>query len=225
MALLFHGSADGGRREEIGEGLIHGAGTVAFGVDGDIEEAKRTQGLGDAIEGVKIEDARKLGSRDFDAGEAAVVTDADLVEAKGMEGGFGLLDLGEIFAGDGSAVLDAGCKAGRGGFVPNDKIGLMSEYADLLLSELSGDQRCFGMVLSGGLLSGAELAAIVQIHTVGDVMEVADGALGLHLSEELIFAVKAALRVVALVVGVGEFRGRKDVGGNTVLGGKGEGGR
>ena len=35
-----------------------------------------------------------------------------------MESGFGLLDLREIFAGDGAAVLDAGGEAGAGGFVP-----------------------------------------------------------------------------------------------------------
>ena len=36
-----------------------------------------------------------------------MVADADLGEAEGMEGRFGLLDLREIFAGDGAAVLDA----------------------------------------------------------------------------------------------------------------------
>jgi hypothetical protein len=36
-----------------------------------------------------------------------VVAHANLREAEGMKGGFGLLDLLKIFAGDGAAVLDA----------------------------------------------------------------------------------------------------------------------
>jgi len=46
-----------------------------------------------------------------------VVADADLREAEGVERGFGLLDLREIFAGDGSALLDARGEAGGGGLV------------------------------------------------------------------------------------------------------------
>ncbi len=41
-----------------------------------------------------------------------MVADADLAEAKGVEGFFSLLDLGEIFAGDCTAVLDARGEAG-----------------------------------------------------------------------------------------------------------------
>jgi len=49
----------------------------------------------------------EIGAGDFYAGEVAVVADADLEEAEGVEGSFGLFDLGEIFAGDGAAILDA----------------------------------------------------------------------------------------------------------------------
>ena len=44
--------------------------------------------------------ARGRSSRaDLDAGEVAVVADADLGEAELVEGGFGLLDLGEALRG------------------------------------------------------------------------------------------------------------------------------
>ena len=50
------------------------------------------------------------------------------------------------------------------------------------------------------------------------------GAELLHLGEELVFAVEAALGVVALVVGVFELGGLEDVDGDGVFGGEGEGG-
>ena len=62
-----------------------------------------------------------------------MVADADLLEAESVEGGFGLLDLGEIFAGDGAAVLDARGEAGGGGLVGEGEAGFAGELADLLL--------------------------------------------------------------------------------------------
>jgi hypothetical protein len=46
------------------------------------------------------------------------MADADLLEAEGVEGLFGLFDLREVFAGDGTAILDARGEAGGGGLVP-----------------------------------------------------------------------------------------------------------
>ena len=160
------------------------------------------------------EGAGEVFAGDFDAGEVAVVTDADLGEAEGVEGGFGLFDLGEVFAGDGAAVLDAGGEAGAGGLVPEGEVGFAGEGADLGLGELGGDERGDGVVLGGGLLAGAEVSAVVEVHAVGDVGEAVLGAELLHLGEELVFAVEAALGVVALVVGVFELGGLQDVGGD-----------
>ncbi|HMH15578.1 MAG TPA: hypothetical protein VK578_20930, partial [Edaphobacter sp.] len=122
------------------------------------------------------------------------------------------------------AVLDAGGEAGAGGLIPEIEASLVGEGADLGLGELGGDEGCNGVVLGGGLLAGAEVATVVEVHAEGDVTEVTGGALGFHLGEELVFAVEAALGVVALVVGIFELGGLKDVGGNRVLGGEGEGG-
>ena len=87
--------------------MVHAAGAVAFGVEGDVEEAERLDGGGDCLEDGEEEGAGEIVTGDFDAGEVAVMADSDLGEAEGVEGGFGLLDLGEIFAGDGPAVFDS----------------------------------------------------------------------------------------------------------------------
>ncbi len=63
------------------------------------------------------------------------------------------------------------------------------------------------MVIGGGLLAGTEFAAVVEVHAVGDVGEASRCSLGFHLGEELVFAVEAAVGVVALVVGAFEFVG------------------
>ena len=100
-----------------------------------------------------------------------MVADADLRKAEGVESVFGLLDLREIFACDGAAVLDARGEAGAGGLVGEAEAGLAGEGADLGLGEFGGDQGSDGAVLGGGLLAGAEFAAVVEVHAVGDVAE------------------------------------------------------
>jgi hypothetical protein len=70
----------------------------------------------------------------------------------------------------------------------------------------------------------AELAAVVEVHAVGDVEEAAGLALGLHAGEEFVLAVEAAFAVVPLVVGVLELFGVQNLNGNVVLRGKVEGG-
>ena len=96
--------------------------------------------------------------------------------------------------------------------------------ADLRFCELRGDERGDGVVLRGGLLAGAELGPVVEVHAVGDVGEVAGGPGLLHLLEELVFAVEAAMGVVALVVGIFKLVGAEDLDGDVVVGGEGEGG-
>src|ERR1700710_1420693 len=79
-------------------------------------------------------------------------------------------------------------------------------------------------MLCRGLLAGAEFAAVVEVHAVGYVGEAGCGAGLFHLGEELVFAVEAAVGVVALVVGAFELVGLEDLRGDVVLGGEGEGG-
>jgi len=86
----------------------------------------------------------------------------------------------------------------------------MSELANLLLGEACVQERRRHMVLAGGLLSGAEVALVIKVDAVGDGSKAALGAQRLHHSKKLIFAMKAALAVVANVVGVVEFGGDDD---------------
>ncbi len=75
---------------------------------------------------------------------------------------------------------------------------------------------------SGGLLAGAEFALVVEVHAVGDGGEAEGSAFGFHLGEEFVFAMEAALGVVAGVIRVGEFGGLEDLEGDVVLFGKGD---
>ncbi len=69
------------------------------------------------VEEVEVEGAGEVGAGNFYAGEVAVVADANLGEAEAVKDVFSALYLGEVFGGDGTAVLDAGGEAGAGGFV------------------------------------------------------------------------------------------------------------
>jgi hypothetical protein len=86
----------------------------------------------------------------------------------------------------------------------------MSELADFLLAEACVQERRRDVVLAGGLLSGAEVTLVVSVHAVRDRLKAALGAQRLHHRKKFVFAVKAALTVVANVVGVVEFGGDDD---------------
>ena len=84
-------------------------------------------------------------------------------------------------------------------------------------------QGCGNVMLRGGLLAGAEVALVVLVHTVSDSVESAGGAEIFHHGEEFIFAMEAALAVVAGIFRAVEFRCRDDFEGYPVLVGEGDG--
>ena len=79
-AGLTGGASDGGR----GEDIVHAAGSVAFGVESDVVEAERLDGGGDFFEDGDGEGSGEVFAGDFDAGEVAMVANANLGEAEGM---------------------------------------------------------------------------------------------------------------------------------------------
>ena len=87
--------------------------------------------------------------------------------------------------------------------------GVAGECADLGFGEFGVDEGGEGSVEGGGALAGAELGyaggAVVEVHAEGEVGEAEGEAGALHLGEELVLAVEAAVGVVADVVGVVEF--------------------
>src|ERR1700744_321244 len=102
-SLFELGGGDGGD----GQHIVHGARAIALRVEGDVEEAQGAQSGGDAVKGFERESAGKVGAGDLDAGEVAMVTDANLGKAEGVESLFGLLDLAEVLACDWPTVLNS----------------------------------------------------------------------------------------------------------------------
>ena len=66
-------------------------------------------------------------------------------------------------------------------------------------------------MLLGGALAGAEVACVVGVHTVSDGGEAELRAESAHYVEELVFAMEAAVEVVAGVFGTVEFFGGDNV--------------
>src|ERR1700722_7377754 len=113
MGVLPLGRGDG----RDGEHVVHGAGTVALRVERDVGEAAGAERRGDLVEHGDGERAGKVLAGDLDAGEFAVVADADLGKAEGVHRVFGAFYLTQIFGGYSAAVLDARGEAGAGGLV------------------------------------------------------------------------------------------------------------
>src|SRR6185437_21859 len=98
---------------------------------------------------------------------------------------------------DGAAVLNAGREAGRGGAVPDGVAGGVGEGADFDLGHADFGEWSDDGVLLGGALAGAVIAAIIGVHSVGQMFVAEFGAQGFHDGEKLVFAVEAAVAVVA----------------------------
>ena len=72
-------------------------------------------------------------------------------------------------------------------------------------------------------LAGAKIPAIVEVHPVGEMTKAQPRARFLHLREQLVLAVKAALQVVLHVVRILHLGGRNDLQRKTVALGEGYG--
>ncbi len=94
--------------------------------------------------------------------------------------------------------------------------------ANLLLGKVGCGEGSECVMQRGGLLAGAELGAVVEVHPVGEMRETELQARGFHLGEELILAVEAAILVVAGVVGIFQLAGLQDVDRDVVFGCEGE---
>ena len=79
------------------------------------------------------------------------------------------------------------------------------------------------MVLASGLLSGAEVALVIEIHAVSDGVKAVLFAEGFHDSEEFVFAMEATGCVIASIFGALKLGRWNDLKRNALL--LGEGGR
>lgn len=211
-------------QEHVGrQNSVQGSGAEACAIDGDVLKSGAAQLGGDGVHHFQGEGALQLGAGDLDTGEFAVVADAELAKAKLPQALFGALDLFENFAGDRPSVFHAGGETGRGGTIPEGIAGIFGESANLLLGEADFGERREHLMLFGGALAGAVVAAVIGVHAVGDLVETEFRAELLHGFEELGFAVEAAVGVVALVLGLGELFGLDDAQRNAVVFGEGFG--
>ena len=96
-------SREDGKRQH----LVHGAGAVAVAVDGGVLEARGADGGTDAAEHLAVESGVHFLGRELDAGDAAVMANAEAAQAEGGECILSALDLFENFRGDAASVLDA----------------------------------------------------------------------------------------------------------------------
>ena len=78
-------------------------------------------------------------------------------------------------------------------------------------------------MLPRGLLPRSKVALIVEVHTVGDSVETASGPESFHDREEFVFALKAALAVIAGILGTIKLRSGDDLDGNVLFVGEGQG--
>ena len=96
------------------------------------------------------------------------------------------------------------------------------EGADVLLGQSGVEKRSGNAVLRGCGLAGAEVALVVEVHSVGDGFESASRAEILHHREEFVLAVEAAGGIVADVLRAVEFAGRNNFKRNALLASEGD---
>src|SRR5882724_9555105 len=77
------------------------------------------------------------------------------------------------------------------------------------------------LMLLGRPLAGAEVAPVVEVHTVGDRIEAAPAAKFLHRREQFVLAMKAAGSVIAGIFRPVELAGDDDFEGDLLFSGKG----
>src|SRR5438876_182971 len=72
-------------------------------------------------------------------------------------------------------------------------------------------------MLLGRPLAGTKIALVVEIHAIGDGIETMFAAVALHDGEELVFAVEAALCVIAGIIWIFQLLRLDDLAGNVLF--------
>src|SRR5579864_1946921 len=164
-----------------------------------------------------VERARHLFSRNLDAGDVPVMPHSELPESKVPKRVLSLFDGGESFSCNRPAVLDTRRKACRRRFVPDAQPAIPREVANLLLGESGLDERCGNPVLRRRHLPRAEIAFVVEIHTISDGRESSIFRKCFHHSEEFVLAMKATRGIVTHVFFPVEFVSANDFKRNALL--------
>ena len=129
-----------------------------------------------------------------------MITHTEFAKATPPEIILGLFDPAERFAGDGVAVSDSGGKTSRSWLVPQLQTCLQSKLADVGLGQSRLHEWSEHATIAGGLLAGTEIAAIIQVHAISQVLEAKAFARFFHFGKKLRLAEETAGRVVLHVV-------------------------
>ena len=171
--------------------------------------------------------ARNDGQRCFQCKDELFVVMEKLREARGFDAiayGVNFDDQGDFRPGQQAAKQHhVAAPLLKAGLTKQEIRELARQFANLLLRQSSLQERSGDMVLLCGLLPGAEVALIVEVHPVRNGVEAPRFAQFLHHDKQLIFTLKAALSVVARIFRTVEFGRRDDFYGNVLFLGKSDG--
>src|SRR3954447_7570368 len=187
---------------------VHRSGAKAFQVESHEFEAQLFEDGSELRGHGRIQGARQFRTIDLDSDDVSVMAHPKLTEAQGTKRVLAALHNVQRLPSDGAAVFNAGGEAGRGGLVPDAKVSIARQGANLLLGQSGVEERGGDMVLSGCSLPGSEISLVVKINAVCNRLEITGCAHVLHNREEFVLALKATLAVVASVFRAIEFGGR-----------------
>ncbi len=140
-----------------------------------------------------------------------MIPHAELAESTFPQISLRPLDPQQRLARDGIPVGDARGKTGRCRLVPHRQFRLMRQRADIRLRQPRVHQRRRDAVIQRRLLPGPEIAAIIEIHAVGQMLKTQPYARFLHFREQLTLAVKAPLQIVLHILRVLHLVGPDDL--------------
>ena len=132
----------------------------------------------------------------------------------------GALHLAQVLRRHCAPILDARRQACAGRLIGHLQPGLARQSANLLLAQLRLGQRSQRVVHRGSALPGPQIAVVVQVPAVRNLREPQFHPRRLHLGEQLVLAVEAAVAIVARVLRVVQLARLQNVYRDPVLGGK-----
>ena len=147
---------------------------------------------------------------------------AELPEPHGPQCVFSALDNTQRFGRNRASIFQARGKTGGGRLVPHPQVCLPRQFPDFSFVQTRFEQRGQNMMLARGLLSGAKVALVVGVDSVGDGVESAGLAVALEDGEQFVLAVKTAHGIVAGVCGIFQFLRFHNLDRNFALARKGE---
>src|SRR3984885_3112488 len=180
---------------------------VTFQIQSHKRKSRALHAVRNLARNLRIKSARQFLRRNFDPRQFPMRPHAKLPELQRAQSGFSPIDLLQQLRRHSCTIRHARRKACRSWTIPRGQSSPLRKKAYLSLVKLSIQQRCQHVILVRRAMPRPEIARVVRVDSISDRRKLPPASQRIHLVEQLVLTVIAAVGVIRDVQRIRELVG------------------